>query len=76
MAKNRILQIDAKRLLQDVALMECNLYVDGCCYKMLISHSTYEEMIADKVFIRDGMTADSAGVLNTTNTFEEKDDEV
>jgi len=32
-----------------------------------------ELMMREKVFIRDGKSVDSAGVINTTNTFIEKD---
>lgn len=33
---------------------------------------TYEELMREKVFIRDGKSVDSAGVRNTTNTFIEE----
>ena len=31
------------------------------------------ELMREKVFIRDGKSVDSAGVINTTNTFVEDD---
>ena len=33
----------------------------------------YERLLSDSFFVRDGKNRDSAGVLNTTNTFLEKD---
>ena len=38
-----------------------------------MSQYDYEELIREKVFIRDGKSVDSAGVINTTNTFVEDD---
>ena len=38
-----------------------------------MSQYDYEELIREKVFIRDGKSVDSAGVINTTNTFVEED---
>lgn len=69
----RTLQIDVKgHVEKNHNLIECNLYVDGRCCRIYMSKSNYEALIYDGVFIRDGMTKDSAEVLNTTNVFEEK----
>ena len=38
-----------------------------------MSRYDYEELMREKVFIRDGKSVDSAGVINTTNTFVEDD---
>ncbi len=45
------------------------LYASFCApYKI-----DYERLLSDSFFVRDGKNRDSAGVLNTTNTFIEKD---
>ena len=38
-----------------------------------LKEEDYEELMREKVFIRDGKSVDSAGVINTTNTFVEED---
>jgi len=58
----RTIQIDVIGPIEETELMKCKLYVDGrVC------------VIGEKVFIRDGKSVDSAGVINTTNTFVEDD---
>jgi len=70
--EKRILQIDVKgptKINSDI--IECVLSVDGRDCTFFISRSDYEALMYEKVFIRDGMERDSAGILNTTNMFEE-----
>lgn len=69
------MQVDVKEELKESNLMRCNLYVDGRAYQMYLPKEEYEFLIEEKFFIRDGKTKDSANVLNTTNVFEEKEDE-
>ena len=67
----RTIQIDVIGPIEETELMKCKLYVDGrVC---VIGMSRYDELMREKVFIRDGKSVDSAGVINTTNTFVEDD---
>lgn len=52
-------------------LIECQICIDGRYCMFWTTKANYEALLYDKVFIRDGKTKDSEGVLNTTNTFEE-----
>lgn len=52
-------------------LIECQIYIDGRYCMFWTTKANYEALMYDKVFIRDGKTKDSDGVLNTTNTFVE-----
>lgn len=70
--KKRILQIDAIGPVEGGNLMKCKLYVDGRMCLIIMSQYDYEELMREKVFIRDGQTIDSAGVINTTNVFLEE----
>ena len=63
----RTIQIDVIGPIEETELMKCKLYVIG------MSRYDYEELMREKVFIRDGKSVDSAGVINTTNTFVEDD---
>lgn len=71
--KRRTMQIDVIGSVEGTELMKCKLYVDGRVCIIGMSRYDYEELMREKVFIRDGQTIDSAGVINTTNTFVEKD---
>lgn len=71
--KRRTMQIDVIGSVEGTELMKCKLYVDGRVCIIGMSRYDYEELMREKVFIRDGQTLDSAGVINTTNTFVEKD---
>lgn len=53
----RTIQIDVIGPIEETELMKCKLYVDGRVC----------------VIGMDGKSVDSAGVINTTNTFIEKD---
>ena len=63
----RTIQIDVIGPIEETELMKCKLYVDGRVCVIGMSRYDYE------VFIRDGKSVDSAGVINTTNTFVEDD---
>ena len=70
----RTIQIDVIGPIEETELMKCKLYVDGrVCVIGMLSRYDYEELMREKVFIRDGKSVDSAGVINTTNTFVEDD---
>lgn len=76
--KKRILQIDVKGpvpedyILELEDLVECRIIVDGRSCTFWTTKSNYKALMYDKVFIRDGKEKDSAGVINTTNVFEER----
>lgn len=71
------LQIPAKELQIDVKgphekdpnYMECRLYYDGRCVRIIMSKYDYEELMRDGLFIRNGLANDSAGVINTTKPY-------
>lgn len=71
------MQIDVIGPVEGTELMKCKLkcklYIDGRVCVIGMSQYDYEELIREKVFIRDGKSVDSAGVINTTNTFVEED---
>ena len=69
----RTIQIDVIGPIEETELMKCKLYVDGRVCVIGMSRYDYEELMREKVFIRDGKSVDSAGVINTTNTFVEDD---
>lgn len=48
-------------------------HIDGNASVILMNKIDYERLLSDSFFVRDGKNRDSAGVLNTTNTFLEKD---
>jgi len=68
----RTIQIDVIGPIEETELMKCKLY-DGRVCVIGMSRYDYEELMREKVFIRDGKSVDSAGVINTTNTFVEDD---
>ena len=61
----RTIQIDVIGKIEGTQFMKCKLYTNE---NIVIIMMLKEEGI----FIRDGKSRDSAGVLNTTNTFIEK----
>lgn len=69
----RTMQIDVIGPVEATELMKCKLYVDGRVCVIGMSQYDYEVLMREKVFIRDGKSVDSAGVINTTNTFVEED---
>lgn len=70
--EKRSMQIDVIGSVEGTELMKCKLYVDGRVCVIGMSQHDYEELKREKIFIRDGHTVDSAGVINTTNVFLEK----
>lgn len=69
----RTMQIDVIGSVEGTGFMKCKLYVDGRVCVFYMTESNYKALMFDKIFIRDGQTIDSAGVINTTNTFIEED---
>lgn len=67
------MQIDVIGSVKGTGFMKCKLYVDGRVCVFYMTESNYKALMYDKIFIRDGQTIDSAGVINTTNTFIEED---
>lgn len=52
--------------------MKCKLYTNENIVIIMMNEFDYERLKEEGIFIRDGKSRDSAGVLNTTNTFIEK----
>lgn len=71
--ENNTIQIDVKGTV-DVSpqFMKCYLYVDGSAYDFFLPVHNYEELVRDGFFIRDGKSEDSAGVINTTYSYEKE----
>lgn len=70
--KKRTLQIDVIGPVEGTDFVKCKLYADGRVCAFWTTQANYEALIFDKIFIRDGKSVDSAGVVNTTNTFIEE----
>jgi hypothetical protein len=68
-----MVQIDVKET-DNKNVMKINIYMNGTCYPSYMDKSMYELMLEDGCFIRDGKTTDSAGVINTTVVFYEKNE--
>lgn len=68
----RTMQIDVIGPVEGTELMKCKLWIDGRVCVIGMSRYDYEELMREMVFIRDGKNVDSAGVINTTNTFIEE----
>ena len=66
------MQIDVIEEVKGTQFMQCKLYIDGNASVILMNKIDYERLKEEGIFIRDGKSQDSAGVLNTTNTFIEK----
>ena len=56
----RTIQIDVIGPIEETELMKCKLYVDGRVCVIGMSRYDYEELMREKVFIRDGKSVDSA----------------
>jgi hypothetical protein len=69
MKNRKRIQLDVVNISGKDDFKKLNLYVDGYCYTAYLPAGEYALMLRDGVFIRDGKTVDSAGVLNTTETF-------
>ncbi|WP_260395710.1 hypothetical protein [Phocaeicola dorei] len=63
---------DAKAIRFAIQFMKCKLYTDENIVIIMMNELDYERLKEEGIFIRDGKSRDSAGVLNTTNTFIEK----
>lgn len=61
------IQIDVKR--QEGPYVLCGMYTGVLYVEISMKTSDYHELIRKGFFIRDGKTVDSAGVLNTTETY-------
>jgi len=72
--KKRTLQIDVLGPTKDdERIIKCVLIVDGRSCIFYTSRANYHALIFDGIFIRDGKEADSAGIVNTTHVFDERD---
>lgn len=69
----RTLQIDVKGPVEGQPnLIACIISIDGRDCRFYTSLANYEALMFDKVFLRDGKKADSAGIVNTTRVFIEE----
>ena len=55
----RTIQIDVIGTIEETELMKCKLYVDGRVCVIGMSRYDYEELMREKVFIRDRENASS-----------------
>ena len=65
--KDNHMQIDVKKVTDQYAI--CNLYTPVSCVEIVMRKSDYEFLVHKGFFIRDGKEKDSAGILNTTDTY-------
>lgn len=65
--KIRAMQIDLIKIENKTAV--CNLYTGDRCVRIVMTKESYLALLQDGFFIRDGKTADSAGVINTTQEY-------
>jgi hypothetical protein len=68
----RTIQIDVIGKIEGTEFMKCKLYTNENIVIIMMNEFDYERLKEEGIFIRDGKSRDSAGVLNTTNTFIEK----
>ena len=68
----RTIQIDVIGKIEGTQFMKCKLYTNENIVIIMMNEFDYERLKEEGIFIRDGKSQDSAGVLNTTNTFIEK----
>ena len=66
------LQIDVKSKIDDLNMVECHLWFNGRMYKVYMSSISYASLIAEGLFVRDGNSEDSAGMINTTDLYSSK----
>jgi hypothetical protein len=64
---DRYIQIDVKHV--NGATVLCGMYTGVQYVEIVMKTSDYQDLIRKGFFIRDGKTIDSAGVLNTTETY-------
>lgn len=67
----KTMQIDVIGAIEGTRMMKCKLYAAGHTSIILMLRDDYEFLMQKKVFVRDGRTLDSAGVINTTKVFVE-----
>jgi hypothetical protein len=72
--KKKKIQIDVMRdsyieYIRPDYLVRCKLYIDGNATIIWISQSSYQVLIHDGFFIRDGKETDSSGAVNTTEVY-------
>ena len=68
----RTIQIDVIGKVEGTQFMKCKLYTNENIVIIMMNEFDYERLKKEGIFIRDGKSRDSAGVLNTTNTFIEE----
>jgi len=74
MKTNRKLQIDViGEEPECTGFVKCKIYIDGRSCIFWTTDANYQALMYDGVFIRNGKTRDSAGVINTTRTFIEEE---
>lgn len=59
-------------IVKDALAVECKLSINDTACKFFITPDNYERLIECGFFVRDGKTADSAGVINTTSVYVER----
>ena len=64
-----MIQIDVIKINTEQTHVQCNMYTEDNCVKIYMSITDYESLLADKFFVRDGKTVDSANVLNTSEVY-------
>jgi hypothetical protein len=52
--------------------VRCKLYIDGNATDLWISRFSYQTLVRDGFFVRDGKDPDSSGAVNTTAVYLEK----
>ena len=72
----RTIQIDVIGPIEETELMKCKLYVDGRVCVIGMSLYDYEELMREKVFIRDGTRGDSPGCGSILIAFGENNAEI
>lgn len=53
-------------------LVKCRVCISGRICTFWTTEANYKALIFDGFFIKDGRSADAAGVVNTTNVFVEE----
>lgn len=63
------IQIDVNDIIEENGMVKCGMYTGGSWVRIWMSVTDYNTLVREGFFIRDGKSRDSAGVLNTTETF-------
>ena len=64
-----MIQIDIIEVCKYTNIVRANLYTGDRCIKIIMDTVDYNAALKDGFFIRDGLTFDSAKVLNTTKVY-------